>query len=95
MKQLSISGLTVFTAAFGGENDKLCAIVIIDVTALGKKHLLAIKGGVRESTQSWREVLLNLKNRGVNAPKRAIGNGAMGFWAAMDEVYPATRHQRC
>jgi putative transposase len=50
---------------------------------------------VRESTQSWREVLLNLKSRGMNAPKLAIGDGAMGFWAAMDEVYPTARQQRC
>lgn len=50
---------------------------------------------MRESTQSWREVLLNLKSRGMNAPKLAIGDGAMGFWAAMDEVYPTARQQRC
>ena len=78
-----------------GEQDKLCALVIIGVTACGKKRFLAIEDGVRESTQSWREVLLNLKSRGMNAPKLAIGDGAMGFWAAMDEVYPETRHQRC
>jgi putative transposase len=78
-----------------GENDKLCALVIVGVTARGKKRFLAIEDGVRESTQSWREVLLNLKSRGMNAPKLAIGDGAMGFWAAMDEIYPATRHQRC
>ncbi|AGI74366.1 IS256 family transposase [Octadecabacter arcticus 238] len=78
-----------------GEDDKLCALVIIGVTARGKKRFLAIEDGVRESTQSWREVLLNLKSRGMNAPKLAIGDGAMGFWAAMDEVYPETRHQRC
>jgi putative transposase len=56
---------------------------------------LAIEDGVRESTQSWREVLLSLKSRGMNAPKLAIGDGAMGFWAAMDEVYPTARQQRC
>jgi putative transposase len=78
-----------------GEPDKLCALVIIGVTARGKKRFLAIEDGGRESTQSWREVLLNLKSRGINAPKLAIGDGAMGFWAAMDEVYPETRHQRC
>ena len=50
---------------------------------------------MRESTQSWREVFLSLKSRGMNAPKLAIGDGAMGFWAATDEVYPETRHQRC
>ncbi len=74
---------------------KLCALVIIGVDAQGKKHFLAIEDGVRESTESWREILLRLKSKGMNAPKLAIGDGAMGFWAAMDEVYPATGHQRC
>ena len=78
-----------------GENYKLCAFVIVGVTALGQKRLLAIEDGVREPKQSWREGLLNHKSRGINAPKRAIGDGAMGFCAAMDEVYPETRHQRC
>jgi len=78
-----------------GTDDKLCALVIVGVTARGKKRFLAIEDGVRESTQSWREVLLNLKERGMNAPKLAIGDGAMGFWAAMDEIYPTTRQQRC
>ena len=61
----------------------------------GQKHFLAIEDGVRESTQSWREVLLKLKSRGMNVPQLAIGDGALGFWAAMDEVYAETRHQRC
>jgi putative transposase len=56
-----------------GEDDKLCALVIVGVTARGKKRFLAIEDGVRESTQSWREVLLGLKSRGMNAPKLAIG----------------------
>ena len=77
------------------ESTKLCALVIIGVNGRGEKHFLAIEDGVRESTQSWREVLLKLKSRGMTAPKLAIGDGAMGFWAAMDEIYPATRHQRC
>jgi putative transposase len=77
------------------EDAKLCALVIIGVNARGQKRFLAIEDGVRESTQSWREVLLKLKNRGMNVPKLAIGDGAMGFWGAMDEVYPITRHQRC
>ena len=70
-----------------GENDKLCALVIIGVTARGKKRFLAIEDGARESTQRWREVLLNLKSRGMNAPKLAIRDGAMSFWAAMNEVW--------
>ena len=65
------------------------------MTARGKKRFLAIEDGVRESTQSWREVLLNLKRRGMNAPNLAIGDGAMRFWAAMDEVYLTTCRQRC
>ena len=77
------------------EQTKLCALVIIGVNERGEKHFLAIDDGVRESTQSWREVLLNLKSRGLNVPKLAIGDGAMGFWAALDEVLPETRQQRC
>ena len=73
-----------------GENDKLCTLVIVGVTARGKKHFLAIEDGVRESTQSWREVLLNLKSRGMNAPNLAIGDGAMGFWAGLPHDPPAT-----
>ena len=75
--------------------DKLCALVVVGVNARGEKHFLAIEDGVRESTQSWREVLLGLKARGMNTPKLATGDGAMGFWAALDEIYPETRHQRC
>ena len=69
--------------------------MIVGVTARGKKRFLAIDYGVRESTQSWREVLLSLTSRGLNALKLAIGVGAMELWAAMDEVYAETRHQRC
>ena len=78
-----------------GTDSKLCALVIIGVNELGEKHFLAIEDGVRESKQSWRDVLLGLKNRGMNAPKLAVGDGAMGFWAALGEVYGQTRHQRC
>ena len=78
-----------------GEPMKLCALVIIGVNERGEKHFLAIEDGVRESTQSWREVLLKLKSRGMNGPELAIGDGAMGFWAALEEVYPETRQQRC
>lgn len=77
------------------EDTKLCALVVIGVNERGEKHFLAIEDGVRESTQSWREVLLGLKARGMNTPKLAVGDGAMGFWAALDEVYPDTRQQRC
>lgn len=78
-----------------GEQAKLCALVVIGVNKRGEKHFLAIEDGIRESTQSWREVLLNLKARGMNVPELAIGDGAMGFWAALDEIYPDTRQQRC
>jgi len=78
-----------------GEDGKLCALVIIGVNMYGEKHFLAIEDGIRESTQSWREVLLGLKLRGLNTPKLAIGDGSMGFWGALDEVFPTTRHQRC
>jgi transposase-like protein len=77
------------------EQTKLCALVVIGVNERGEKHFLAIEDGMRESTQSWREVLLKLKSRGMNGPELAIGDGAMGFWAALEEVYPDTRQQRC
>lgn len=77
------------------EQTKLCALVVIGVNERGEKHFLAIEDGMRESTQSWREVLLKLKSRGMNVPELAIGDGAMGFWAALEEVYPETRQQRC
>ena len=77
------------------EQQRLCALVVIGMNAQGEKHFLAIEDGVRESTQSWREVLLKLKARGLQAPMLAIGDGAMGFWAAVEEVFPSTQHQRC
>ena len=79
-----------------GEEGRLCALVVIGVNANGEKHFLAIEDGVRESTQSWREVLLGLKDRGLRKPpKLAVGDGALGFWSALSEVYPETRGQRC
>ena len=65
--------------------------MIVGVTARGQKRLLAIEDGVRAPKQSWREVLLSLKSCGMNAPKPTIGDGAMGLWAACDEVYPEAR----
>ncbi|MDP4836097.1 MAG: IS256 family transposase [Burkholderiales bacterium] len=76
-------------------DNKLCVLVVIGVNERGEKHFLAIEDGIRESTQSWREVLLGLKSRGMNAPRLAVGDGAMGFWAALDEVYGQTPQQRC
>ncbi len=72
------------------------SIAVDTVDERGEKRFLAIEEGVRESAQSWREVLLDLKRRGLGVPpKLAVGDGALGFWAALSEVYPETRHQRC
>ena len=73
----------------------MCSLVVIGVNDQGEKKFLTIEDGVRESTQIWREVLLDLKERGMNVPKLAVGGGALGFWSAFDEIYPDTRHQRC
>lgn len=79
-----------------GEAGRLCALVVVGVNERGQKRFLAIEDGVRESTQSWREVLLALKARGLTVPpKLGVGDGALGFWKALDEVYPETRQQRC
>ena len=73
-----------------------CMLVIIGATPEGRKELLGFQVGVRESAQSWRELLVGLKARGLAvAPELAVGDGALGFWKAMDEVFPGTRHQRC
>ena len=73
-----------------------CMLVLIGATPEGKKELLGFQVGVRESTQSWRELLVDLKARGLAiAPELATGDGALGFWKALEEVSPTTRHQRC
>ena len=73
-----------------------CMLVIIGATPEGKKELVGFQVGTRESAQSWRELLVGLKARGLAiAPELAIGDGALGFWKALEEVFPATRHQRC
>jgi putative transposase len=78
------------------EDERLCALVVMGVNERGQKRFLAIEDGVRESTQSWREVLLGLKARGLSeAPRLAVGDGALGFWAALEEIFPHTRAQRC
>jgi transposase-like protein len=77
-------------------NNKQCILVLMGATEEGKKELIAITDGYRESTQSWRELLLDVKKRGLlQAPKLAIGDGALGFWAALEKIFPATRWQRC
>jgi transposase-like protein len=78
------------------DHDKQCILVIIGADELGRKELLAIADGYRESAQSWREVLLDLKRRGLKvAPELATGDGALGFWKALREVYGTAREQRC
>lgn len=76
------------------ENSRQCILVLMGATAEGKKELIAITDGYRESEASWRELLLDVKARGLAIdPKLAIGDGALGFWSAMAKVYPATRTQ--
>jgi transposase-like protein len=75
---------------------KQCILVLMGATADGKKELIAVLDGYRESEQSWSELLLDLKHRGLTAaPKIAVGDGALGFWAALRKVFPETREQRC
>ena len=78
------------------EENAQCILVIIGATPEGKKELIGFQIGYRESAQSWRELLVDLQARGLAiAPKLATGDGALGFWKALDEVFPDTRHQRC
>ncbi len=78
------------------EDAAACMLVVVGATPEGKKELVGFQVGVRESSQSWRELLVDLKARGLAAaPEIAVGDGAMGFWKALDEIFPATRHQRC
>ena len=73
-----------------------CMLVLIGATPEGKKELLGFRTGMRESAQSWKELLVDLKARGLSiAPEIAVGDGALGFWRALDEAFPSTRHQRC
>ena len=78
-----------------GDEARQCILVIIGVTEQGNKEFLAINDGYRESAQSWKEALEDLKSRGMNQPKLAIGDGALGFWKALQKVFGETRHQRC
>jgi putative transposase len=78
------------------EDTAVCMLVIIGATLEGKKELVGFQVGVRESTQSWRELLVDLKARGLAAgPEIAVGDGALGFWKALEEIFPEVRHQRC
>jgi putative transposase len=78
------------------EDDAQCLLVIVGATPEGKKELIGLSDGVRESGQSWRDLLLDLKRRGLTIwPKLAVADGALGFWQAVEEVWPKTRGQRC
>ncbi len=77
------------------EQQKLCLLVMIGVRADGRKELIALTDGYRESTESWADLLRDCKRRGMRAPVLAMGDGALGFWSALREVFPATREQRC
>ena len=77
-------------------DDRQCLLVIIGATEDGRKELVALEGGIRESEQSWLEVLVELKRRGLQTPPElAVGDGALGFWKAISKAYDTTRWQRC
>jgi transposase-like protein len=77
------------------DENRLCALVIVGVRTDGTKELVSISDGHRESTESWADVLRDLRRRGMRAPTVAVGDGALGFWAALRDVFPETRTQRC
>lgn len=78
------------------DDQKSCLLIIMGADEHGNKELIAVSDGYRESKASWKEILLDLKHRGLkSSPKLAVGDGALGFWAALDEEYPDTKHQRC
>ena len=78
------------------EDEKQCILVLIGATPEGRKELVGFQAGVRESAQSWRELLACLRGRGLTiGPELAIGDGALGFWKALEEIFPDTRRQRC
>jgi len=78
-----------------GEGGRLCCLVIVGVRADGRKELVAVADGTRESTDDWAELLRDLRRRGMGAPVVMVGDGALGLWRALREVFPATREQRC
>src|SRR5690625_1472285 len=78
-----------------GNADRLCLLVIVGVRPDGTKELVAVADGYREDTESWLDLLRDLRARGMAAPELAVGDGALGFWAALRQVWPATREQRC
>jgi len=83
-----------FNIRLGGRG-RLCCLVIVGVRADGRKELVAVADGTRESTDDWAELLRDLRRRGMGAPVVMVGDGALGLWRALREVFPATREQRC
>jgi transposase-like protein len=77
------------------DEEKLCLLVMIGVRIDGRKELISLAEGYRESTGSWADLLRDCKRRGMRAPVLAVGDGALGFWAALREVFPTAREQRC
>jgi transposase-like protein len=77
------------------EQDKVCLLVVLGVRADGTKELIALADGFRESSESWADLLRSCKRRGMRAPVLAVGDGALGFWKALREVFPETKEQRC
>ncbi len=78
-----------------GEDPKVCLLIVIGVREDGEKELLAVEDGYRESTESWAGVFRDMKRRGLNEPKLVVGDGALGAWAALRDVYPGAGEQRC
>jgi len=79
----------------GQEEEKMALLCVLGLNAAGEKELLGMASGYRESTQSWGDLLRDLQGRGLNRPMVVVGDGALGIWAALREVWPQTRHQRC
>lgn len=77
------------------EEDDLCCLVVVGVAADGTKHLVTVQDGYREDTESWLDLLRDLKRRGLTPPLLAVGDGALGFWSALSEVFPGVAEQRC
>jgi putative transposase len=84
----------IHTAVRLGADNRLCCLVMVGARLDGTKELVAIEDGYRESTESWACLLRDLKKRGMRAPELAVGDGALGFWSAVRDVFPETRHQR-
>ena len=84
----------IHTAVRLGADDRLCCLVVVGARLDGTKELGAISDGYRESTESWTSLLRDLKKRGMKAPELAVGDGALGFWSAVRDVFPETRHQK-